>query len=91
MIQDKEIADGSDSVVLTTTVELEGSLQCNALLGRGCLGICGLSSVESIDVSLMMLLVVKLHDLAADEWLEGVIAVREVRESVLAGHVGCCG
>ena len=35
----------------------------------------------------MMLLVVKLHDLTADEWLEGIIAVREVRECVWAGHV----
>jgi hypothetical protein len=35
----------------------------------------------------MMLLVVKLHDLPANERLEGIIAIREIGESMLAGHV----
>jgi len=74
-------------VDMSTAVELESSLEGDTLLGGGCLGICSLCGIESVDVSLMMLLVVKLHDLSANERLKGIIAVREVRESVLAGHV----
>jgi hypothetical protein len=99
MTQDKIAADRYDNVGLTTAIKLESRLEGDALLRGGCLGVCRLSSIESIDIGLMMLLVVKLHDLTADEWLKGIIAVRKIRESVLAGHVQlmvvqavcCCG
>lgn len=73
--------------VLTTTVELEGRLQRNALLGRRSLCVRLFSSVQSVDIGLVVLLVVKLHDLPRDERLEGVVGVGEVGESVLARHV----
>lgn len=71
---------------LTTTVELERGLEGNALLrGRG-LCVRLLSSVERSHVGLVVLLVVKLHDLARDEWLERIVSVGEVGELVLSGH-----
>jgi hypothetical protein len=71
---------------LTTTVKLECGLEGDTLLGslRLCVGLLG--SVESIHVGLVMLLVVKLHDLARDVRLEGIVGVGEVGESVLARH-----
>lgn len=71
---------------LTTTVELEGSLEGNALFGSGCLGESSLSCVQRVDICLMMLLVVKLHDLATDERLESIIGVRKIWESVRGRH-----
>lgn len=73
--------------VLTTTVELEGRLQRNALLGRRSLCVRLLSSVQSVDIGLVVLLVVKLHDLPRYERLERVVGVGEVGESVLVRHV----
>ena len=70
--------------LLTTTVELERGLEGNALLrGRG-LRVRLLSSVERSHVGLVVLLVVKLHDLLGDEGLESIVRVGEVREDV--GH-----
>ena len=72
---------------LTTTVELERGLEGNALLrGRG-LRVRLLSSVERSHVGLVVLLVVKLHDLTTDERLESIVRVREVWENV--GHDAC--
>lgn len=68
---------------LTTTVELESCLEGNALLWGGTLGVAGLGGVESVHVSLMVLLVMKLHDLPRDERLESVVGVWEIGESVL--------
>ena len=69
----------------TTTVEFEGSLKGDSFLGR--LGLCValLCGVEAVDVGLVVLAVVKLHDLLGDEGLERIVGVGEVGESV--GHV----
>ena len=72
---------------LTTTVELEGSLKSNALLRSRSLSVRLLSGVQRVDIGLVVLLVVKLHDLPRDEGLEGIVGVGEVGESVLARHV----
>lgn len=69
---------------LTTAIEPERGLESDALLGGRSLGVCGLSGVESVDVCLVVLLVVKLHDLAGNKGLEGIVAVGEIRQSV--GH-----
>lgn len=50
---------------LTSSVELEGSLESDALLGGRRLGVRSLSSVQSVDVGLMVLGVVQFHDLRA--------------------------
>ena len=71
---------------LTTAVEPEGGLEGDALLGGGGLGVGLLGGVERSHVGLVVLLVVKLHDLAGDERLEGIVCVGEVGELVLAGH-----
>jgi hypothetical protein len=73
--------------MLTSAVELERSLEGNALLGGRGLGVSLLGRVQSVDIGLVVLLVVKLHDLAGDERLEGIVGVGEVGESVLARHV----
>lgn len=71
-------------VDMSSAIEFECSLKCDALLRSGCACIGGLCRIQSIDVSLVVLLVMKLHDLARDIRLECIIGVREVRESV--GH-----
>ena len=73
---------GWTRAALTSAVELEGSLEGDALLGGGRLGVGLLGGVEGVHVGLMVLLVVKLHDLTADEGLKRIVGVREVGESV---------
>ncbi len=88
MCPDKTIRSVSDHrsstirVERTTTVKLESGLERDALLGRRCLSVGGLSCVQRIDIGLMVLLVVKLHDLTGNEGLEGIVAVREIGKSV---------
>jgi len=79
-----EVLPEEGMVNVTTAVELESSLESDALLGSCGFGVCGFGCVQGVDVSLMVLLVVKLHDLARDEGLESIVAVGEVWESV--GH-----
>lgn len=71
---------------LTTAVELERRLEGDALLRGGGLRVRLLGGVERGHVGLVVLLVVKLHDLAGDERLERVVRVRKIGELVLAGH-----
>lgn len=52
-----------DDFLRTTTVEFQGRLEGDAFLWGGRLGVRQLGSVEGVDVSLMVLLVMKLHDL----------------------------
>jgi hypothetical protein len=74
----------------TTTVELESSLKGDTFFGCRSLGVCSFGGVQSIDVSLMVLLVVKRHDLLRDVRFESIVSVRKVRENV--GHCcRCCG
>ena len=76
-------------ILLTTTVELESTLESDPLLGGAGLGVSLFGSVQSVDIGLVVLLVVKLHDLAGDVGLESIVGVRKVGESV-ARHVFCC-
>jgi len=50
-------------VDVTTAVELESSLKGDALFWSGSFGVCSLRGVKCGDIGLMMLLVVKSHDL----------------------------
>ena len=47
----------------TTAVEFQGRLEGDAFLGGGSFGVRLLGSVEGIDVSLVVLLVMEFHDL----------------------------
>jgi len=76
----REVFPEEGVVDVAASVELESGLQGDALLGGGRLGVRGLGGVEGVDVSLVVLLVVKLHDLAGDVRLERVVGVREVGE-----------
>ena len=71
------------TLVLTTTVELERSKEGNALTRRAGTPEGQLGSIEAIHVRLMMLGMVKSHDLFVDIRLQGVICVGEGRELVL--------
>lgn len=62
--------------ILTTTVEFQSSLQANSLFGRGNFFIGLGRGVEGGDISLVVLLVVKRHDLLRDVRLESVVLVR---------------
>lgn len=61
---------------MPTTVELQSGLKTNSSLdiivrGQFCQALLG--SVQTIDISLMMLGMVKSHDLFRDRWLERLI------------------
>jgi len=66
----------------TSAIELDGGLELNDGSGIG-LGNGILELLEGLvvvgDVSLVVLLVVELHDFAADGWLECPIVVVEIR------------
>lgn len=62
-------------LIRTTTVELESSLEGDALLGAVSFGVLSLRGVECIYIGLMMLSVVKSHDLFRDIRLESIIIV----------------
>ena len=83
-IRDRACASRRIRRILTTTVELERGLEGDALLGGRGLGVGLLGGVERVHVSLVVLLVVKLHDLPRDEGLERIVGVGEVGENV--GH-----
>ena len=55
------------------------------------MGVGTLCGVESVDVRLVMLFVVKLHNLAGDVRLKSVIWIREVWENVRHGVHGVRG
>jgi len=67
---------------ITSAVELEGSLQSNTLLGRGsdCIGL--LRCIQSVDIGLMMLSVVKNHNLLRDVWFKSLVLVWKLRKCV---------
>lgn len=68
----------------TSTIELECCLECDALFWGAGVGVGGLCGVESIYIRLVVLRVVEHHNLLRDVGLEGIVWVRERRESV--GH-----
>jgi len=80
-----EILPEEGVVDVTTAIELQGSLESDPLFGSGGLGVGLLSGIQSVNIRLMVLRVVKLHDLTADVGLESIVGVREVGESVV-GH-----
>lgn len=81
--------EGRQREVRTTAVEPERGLESDALLGSAGLGVGLLCGVEGGHVGVVVLLVVKLHDLPGDVGLEGVVGVGEVGEGV-AGHGDDC-
>ena len=69
-----------------TTIEnlhLEGDSGGNIGLGHS-LGQLLLGHIEVGHVGVVMLAVVELHDLGADDGLQGVVVIGQVREGVLA-------
>lgn len=77
---------GKQSLLRTPTVEFQGRLEGDAFLGGGSLGVRLLGSIEGVDVSLMVLLVMEFHDLLGDVRLESIVRVRQVGECVLRGR-----
>ena len=73
-------------VEVSSTVELQRSMETNhrgdVLLGHG-LGQLLLGHVEVVDVGGVVLAVVELHDLRADDGLQGVVVVGKVGQAVL--------
>jgi len=69
-------------VDVATTVELQRLLQCNPLLRGLGLSIRSFGGVEGINIGLMMLRVMKRHDLPADVGFERIVVVRKRRKSV---------
>jgi hypothetical protein len=65
---------------------LEGNLGGNVIarFGGSILIGCG---IVAIDVGLMVLAVVQLHDLARDGWLEGTVVVWSTNKSAVTTHV----
>ena len=74
---------------MTATIELEGTLETDdgvdIVLGHGLRQLL-LGHVEVVDVGLVMLAVVELHDLGADDGLQGIVIVGKVGQAVLATH-----
>lgn len=73
--------------VITSSIELESGLKGNALLRGRCLCIRCLSGVQCINVGLVVLGVVKHHDLVRDIRLKGIVGVGKSRKTV--GHFFC--
>lgn len=72
-------------VNVASTVETESCLEGDALLGCRCFGICRFGCIERIDVGLVVLRVMELHDLLRDVGLKGIVSIGERGKSV--GHV----
>jgi len=73
--------------VITSSIKLKSGLKGNALFGGRCLCIRRLSGVQRINVGLVVLGVVKHHDLVRDIRLKGIVWVGKRRKSV--GHFFC--
>ena len=76
-------------VQVTTAIELQSSLQANhggdVVLGHRLRQLL-LGHVEIVDVGGVVLAVVQLHDLGADDGLQGVVVVWKVWQAVLGSH-----
>lgn len=53
-------------LIITSAIELECSLQSDPLASRGRLDVCLLCSIETVYIALMVLGMMKLHDLSRD-------------------------
>lgn len=70
-------------VHVSTTVEIQSLKEGNALLGRGSGSVRLLGRVECVDVCLVMLGVMEIHNLLTNVGFEGIVRVGERRELVL--------
>ena len=74
-------------VEVAAAIELDGALEADGrghvALGRG-LGELLLGHVEVVDVGGVVLAVVQLHDLGADDRLQRVVVIGQVGQRVLA-------
>ena len=74
-------------VEVAAAIELDGALEADGrghvALGRG-LGELLLGHVEVVDVGCVVLAVVQLHDLGADDRLQRVVVIGQVGQRVLA-------
>ena len=76
---------------MSTTVELDGRLQLNLLshVGRrDSLRVGLFGSIQAVDVGLVVLGVVDLHDLAADRRLQRLVLIRQLGQGVFVCR-GC--
>ena len=75
-------------VDVATTVELDGTLKLNLLAEVTVLLSLSESlvrSVQVVDVGLVVLRVMKRHDLGSNEWFESIVSIRKRWKS----HVSC--
>jgi hypothetical protein len=73
--------------VITSSVELKSGLKGNALFGGRCFCIRRLGGVQRVNVGLVVLGVVKHHDLVRDIRFKGIVGVGKRRKSI--GHFFC--
>ena len=79
-------------VEVSSTIELQGSMETNHrghVVLSDSLGQLLLRHIEVVDVGGVVLAVVELHDLGADDRLQGVVVVGKVGEAVLPSHADC--
>ena len=69
----------------TSTVKFQSGLQSNPFFCGGSIFVSLSRCVESVDVGLVMLRVVKRHDLLRDVGLESIVFIRQGRQS--EGHL----
>jgi len=62
----KRVGSRGGAGARTTSIELQSTLKCNFLFGVLGFGICLFCGIEAVDVSLMMLGMMKFHDFFAD-------------------------
>jgi hypothetical protein len=53
-------------ITITSAIEPERGLQSNLFASRGRFDVCLLCSIEAVDIGLMVLGMMKLHDLSRD-------------------------
>ena len=77
---------------MSSAIKLQSSMETNhrghVVLGDS-LGQLLLGNVEVVNVGGVVLAVVELHDLGADDRLQGVVVVGKVGEAVLPPHADC--
>merc|ERR1719384_2010763 len=79
-------------IKVTSTIKLQSSIQtnhCRDVILSDSLSQLLLGNVEVVNVGGVVLAVVELHDLGADDRLQGVVVVGKVGEAVLPSHADC--
>lgn len=94
------LARGREVLPEERVVEVTAAVEVDEGRLRGSLGVVTIglslgnrleSRVEAVDICLVVLGVVQLHNLARDVGLEGAIVVLQVRQRGLAAHKACTG